>query len=190
MLFVTSPLLSSLMFIYRLVFDYILKILYHLEANYYKWTEVSSFSGLDSAKSTVTKHVRQHTGLVIDTPTSAGGNTNSGPTAESFFEPKNREKICSVLKKTEDREKFSKLMSRFYIVFRIVHQVHHYVDHQKLRELSYDLMLFIKTEFPWVSIIESAHVLLAHYWELFQLLDGLPIFVYSEQGSESWNKYI
>ena len=51
-------------------------------------------------------------------------------------------------------------------------------------------MLFIKTEFPWVPIIETAHVLLAHYWELFELLDGLPIFVYSEQGSESWNKYI
>ena len=30
----------------------------------------------------------------------------------------------------------------------------------------------------------------AHYWELFEICEGYPIFAFSEQGSESWNKYI
>ena len=55
------------------------KILYHLVAKEYKWSERApdSKASVSLAKDKVIRHVRQTTKLMIDTPTSSGGNTNT-----------------------------------------------------------------------------------------------------------------
>ena len=72
--------------------DHTQKILYHLVAKEYEWSEVAptSKSALAEAKEKVIKHVRNETKLMIDTPTSSGGNTNAGPLAEEWFSPELR----------------------------------------------------------------------------------------------------
>ena len=36
----------------------------------------------------------------------------------------------------------------------------------------------------------SVHQMLAHNWELFDIVEGKPIAVWSESGLEAWNKHV
>ncbi len=56
--------------------------------------------------------------------------------------------------------------------------------------MGYELQIFSKETWPWAFISPTFHQLCAHYWQLFVFTDGEPIGQYSEQASESWNKYI
>ena len=51
-------------------------------------------------------------------------------------------------------------------------------------------MILHKQTFPWAMLSPSVYQMCAHAWELFMLAGGSPIAKYSEQSSESWNKYI
>lgn len=51
------------------------------------------------AKKQAIDHIRKTTGMLIDSPTSAGGNTNTGVLAENFLHPQHRDTICSMIKK-------------------------------------------------------------------------------------------
>ena len=48
--------------------------------------------------------IRSKTGVLIDLPTSAGGNTNTSVLVKKFFSPEHREAICSIIHNQEDRE--------------------------------------------------------------------------------------
>lgn len=71
---------------------------------FYQITKQDEFTALNLAKDKVIKHVRAQTSLLIDTPTSAGGNTNTGPLAKQWFSPELRDQICSVIDDPVDRE--------------------------------------------------------------------------------------
>ena len=122
-----------------------------------------------------------------------GGNTNTGPIADKFFSIDHRENICSIIKKTSDREAFSTLLGYFNKVLSITQRVDPSfgrVNPEKFKKLSYALMIYHKQSFPWGMISPSVHQMCAHSWELFVLTDGTPIAIYSEQSGEAWNKYI
>ena len=51
-------------------------------------------------------------------------------------------------------------------------------------------MVFEKTSFPWAMLSPSVHSMCGHNPELFEITRGAPIAIYSEQGSEAWNKFI
>ena len=67
--------------------------------------------------------------MLIDTPTSNKGNTNSDEMAERFSHPDNRDAICQLIKKAEDRENYEKLLqdlnkrhlSLVWYIFNILH---------------------------------------------------------------------
>ena len=61
---------------------------------------------------------------------------------------------------------------------------------EKVREITLDLMIFHKRSFPWAMLSPTFHIMCAHDWELFRLSQGQPIAIFSEQGSEAWNKSI
>ena len=55
-----------------------------------------------------------------------------------------------------------------------------------VRQLGLDLMVHYKQSFPFAMISPSVHMMSAHSWELFQMIDGKPIAVYAEQSGEAW----
>ena len=70
----------------------------------------------------------------------------------------------------------------------------------KVKLLGIRLMHHIRTAFldhkgdAWVPVIDSVHEMAAHSWEVMELLQkkDSPLLLgdYSEQGQESWNKYV
>ena len=60
----------------------------------------------------------------------------------------------------------------------------------KVKELGISLMLFHKQNFPFAIISPTVHQMCAHSWELFQMTNGKPIAIFSEQSGEAWNKHI
>ena len=131
-------------------------------------------------------------GYLIDTPTSGGGNTDTGVIAERFFRRESREDICVLINNKSDRDAFSKLLGLYDMVLSVCQNV----DASKVaiptevRALCQELMIFEKTSFPWAMLSPSVHSMCGHNPELFEITGGAPIAIYSEQGSEAWNKHI
>lgn len=105
--------------------DFVQKILYHMVAGYKDWSE----SGvgyvqvmLKNSKELCRDHIRATCKILIDTP-SDGGNTNEGKPADQFFDPKNRENICSLILNTNDRENYAYLFSMLNVVLNVTQSV-------------------------------------------------------------------
>ena len=85
-------------------FDFLLQIYYRLIAGAKVWGESDKhslpFIKAANAKQEAIDFLRKETGMLVDTPTSEGGNTNNGVMAESFLNPDNREKVCSIIRNT------------------------------------------------------------------------------------------
>ena len=134
----------------------------------------------------------------MDSPTAAGGNTNSGPLADDLFSPDNRDIISEVILDVRDRDNFKILLSLFHVMIRISQSTdeNRRVNIDAVKELGIELMIHLKTSFrdengnPWVSIINSVHQMCGHCWEMFRMNDGLSISMWSENPLESWNKHV
>ena len=61
------------------------------------------------------------------------------------------------------------------------------VNIEKFRQHCYDTMIHLALHFPWVSISPSVHQMLT---QLFEMMEGKPIDIWSESTLESWNKHI
>ena len=102
--------------------DQCLKLLYHVVAKQtHTWSETNPKvkSALKKAKAEVIETIRRKTGILLDSPTSNGGNTNSGPVSDRFFCPKEREDICSVIFNDDERDKFNTLLSKFNVLLSV-----------------------------------------------------------------------
>lgn len=100
--------------------------------------------------------------------------------------------ICDLISGTEDRENFSILLGQFNVCLAVSESVEkdRAVNIENFKQHCYDTMLHLCLHFPWVRISPSTHQMLAHNWELFEMLDGSSIAVWSESGLEAWNKHI
>ena len=133
--------------------------------------------------------------MLIDTPTSGGGNTNTGGIAEKFLQPQHREAICSIISNADDMENFEILSQNLNIMITIIHSILEDIDTDKLKHLGIEIMSFVRTKFldtnqePWIPINPSLHSMCAHSWQLFMICSG-PIVQYSEQAQEHWNKFV
>lgn len=181
-------------------FDSCLNILYRLVAGTYVWGESDhkAMKFVKQAKSEVIAHVREKTGMLLDTPTSGGGNTNSGNLAEKFFSPVYRGVIIELIRNTSDKNNFELVLSYFNKILTITQSVCETkkVNSSKVRDLGINLMNLLRTGFcdtagkSWIIISPSVHQLCAHSWELLEILDGGSLGKYSEQPQEAWNKYV
>ena len=66
---------------------------------------------LTRAKKECIESIKSSTGMLIDSPSSSGGNTNNGPLADKFFGPLYRDKICSVILNEEGLLNYAKSLS-------------------------------------------------------------------------------
>ena len=175
--------------------DNCLKLLYHLVSGQtHTWSETSPNVKLavGLAKQEVIDHIRKECGFLVDCPTKVGGNTNTGPVADRFFSPENRESICSVIRNSDHKEAFSKLLSFINMMLSVTQQSDSskIANPDSVKKLGYSLMIHYKRSFPFATISPSVHQMCAHSWELFELTNGMPIALYAEQSGEAWNKYI
>ena len=179
--------------------DFVLKILYHLVADHKSWFEGGSLtqSCLKRAKKECIDKVLESTGILLDSQCSGGGNTNSGPIADRYFEPANREVISSLILNRADKTAYTQLLSYFNQMLSVTLSVtDKIVNIKKVRQLGIDLMHHTKSAFldnrsrPWIMITPSVHQLCAHAWQLFELNNGKSIAVWSENPLESWNEYV
>ena len=175
--------------------DHMEKLLYHLVSGQtHTWSEQNwrVKDALKLGKSETVELIRQKCGFLIDTPTSNGGNTNYGGIADRFFGQEHREDICSIILNESDRSAFSKLLQLFNMVLSVCQHVdvNKIAIPEKVKELSLDLMIFHKNNFTWAMLPPTVHSMCGHNWEMSNITGGAPIAVFSEQGSEAWNKHI
>lgn len=144
------------------------------------------------SKEQVTTTIADTCALVLDKPTSNGGNTNDGPAADRFFDKTNRENICSVIGNEDDRHNYNILLCLFNKMLTIIQSCNTTLTAipNKVQELGTALMVHIKEAFPFAVISPSIHQMAAHSGQLFEMTDGKPIAIYAEQSGEAWNKFI
>ena len=70
---------------------------------------------LEVAKKSCIDHVRDTVGVLVDSPTGSGGNTNTGPLSDAFFHPRNRELVSQVILNEQDRENFKIMLNLSFI---------------------------------------------------------------------------
>ena len=134
----------------------------------------------------------------MDSPCGSGGNTNTGPLADRFFSPKNRDAISELILNQEDRQNYKEFLSMTNVILTITQSVNpsKKVKIEDFKRLGIELMLHLRTNFldekglPWVMIIPSFHQMVAHGWQLFQMNAGESIAKWSECPLESWNKHV
>ena len=146
-----------------------------------------------SAIARVISHVKASCGcLLLDSPTTCGGNTNAGPVAKRFFGFENRVAISSLIEDAEYGENFSVLLGMLNVCLSVVEgvDVGKKVFVEGFKNHCYETMVHIVVHFPWVFITSSVHQMLAHCWQLFEMQDGGPIAIWSESGVEAWNKHV
>ena len=175
--------------------DFCLKLLYHIESGQtHTWSESNPnvLQAVKLAKKQVREKISELCGLVLDTPTSNGGNTNTGPTADRFFGVAEREYICSVIQHEENRNNFSILLRFFNQMLKVAQRCDNNMIAipEKVTQLGKALMVHIKETFPFAVISPSVHQMAAHSGQLFELTEGKPIAIYAEQSGDAWNKYI
>ena len=141
---------------------------------------------VNAAKLNVQETLRNRIGILVDVPTSGGGNTNSGGVAERFFSTENRPVICDLIRDSEDREHFDTFLKYTNIMMSIcLSTKSKSVNIDKLKQLGID-----NNGKPWVYINPSLHKMCAHSWELFKMNYPQPIAEFSEQSQEHWNKFV
>ena len=147
--------------------DLVLKVYYHLISGEKIWSEANRLvkERIAAAKILAISHIKVACGgLLIDSPTAAGGNTNTGPVARRFFSSDNREAICSIIDEAEDRYKYGLLLEQINICLAISESVDpsKILDVEKFKEHCLKTMLHICLHFPWVQISPTVHQMLAH----------------------------
>lgn len=177
-------------------FDFALNILYRLVAGVHVWGKAGQNDPLKAAKTNIQDNLRQKLGILVDVPTPGGGTTNSGPIAQRFFDPNSRETICELIPNIEDRQHYHVFLQNVNVMLSVCLGMKAGVNTDKLRQLGIDIMSHIRTSFlntegnPWVPVNPSLHAMCAHSWQLFEMADGEPIAMYSEQAQEHWNKNV
>ena len=90
---------------------------------------------MKAKKEKVIQEIRASSGLLLDTVTDSGGNTNTEPVADRFFGPKDRDNICSVIKKADQHESYKLFLHKMNVFIAVSQQVGQMVDPIKVQEL-------------------------------------------------------
>ena len=187
--------------------DFVQNVLYHFVAGAKTWSESGPHTPrfVAEAKKQCIDHIHTTTGMLIDTPTGNGGNTNCGPLADKFFSEAIcksghtvRHHITELILNEEDRQNYSLLISKLNIILHVTQSVDEgkTVNTQKFKQFGIDIMSDIRSNFldqngqSWITIIPTVHQLCAHSWELFVMNMGKSIAKWSENPLESWNKHV
>ena len=175
------------------VFDWCLKVIYHLRANLTSWIESAADQKvLKITKKEVTDYIQNETGIIVDQPdpTSAGGSCSTGNTGRRIIWNKvNRDMLAEFA--PESKQNSIKFIFRnLAIILRLVSsdcKIHV----EKLDLLCKDTAIKILDDFNGeIQIPNTLHVLLAHTCALVEENGGYGFKKLSEEPLESNNKFV
>jgi hypothetical protein len=168
------------------VFSWFLKFLYRLLAKVLIWKKKhlteKQHENVKKWKKKVIDTAKEITGILMDTPTSKGGTTDTGNTAWRFFSPDFIPVLESLLP-VKYLDKVLNLHHKYSVMLRVISSKQR-VDEAMLQQLCLETNVYLLTEFHWVHISESLHGLLCHSFQLINLNDGFGLGQLMEQGSE------
>lgn len=136
----------------------------------------------------VIEAIKRATGIVMDTPTSKGGTTDTGNAAKRFFS----EEVIPVLTNLfsgQTRDNILQLHHNFSIICGVIPSKRQ-VDVSKFKNICTDTYLLLRQRFPTVAVSETAHMVLGHSFQLIELNEGYGLGQMSEQGLEGLNKLV
>ena len=169
------------------------KFLYRSCAKIPRWRKSQDGKGekLDEIEDEVRVKFFNKTGMKIDSPTSQGGNTDTGNVAWNFFDTKSARAIRDILEsyRVQKVEEIMQIHVSLSIILRVVSSKRK-VDLERYRAFCQSTYLDIVTQFPWVSVTECLHDVLGHSPEAIEINDGCGLGRFTEQGSEACNKDI
>ena len=166
-------------------FDFVMKIIIHLKANVYEWSEAKTshyYQFLTGEKAQLQQDLLGFNGVKWDIPDgSRGGTSTTGNTARVLlYKKKNRDFIIGKLDE-KHQQLMSEVMLRFSVILRVM-STKGEVNVDAYKKYCTELYLILINNFPrvvnkkqpgpWISITPSVHKLLAHSWELMKNNDN------------------
>ena len=115
-------------------------------------------------------------GLLVDSLTSSGGNTNTGPVAIRFFSLQNRDAICCLINNRDERNNYAIFLSQMNVCLEVSESIDNekIVNIEKFRQHCCDTVIHLALHFSWVKISPSVHQMLANscmVWEWIRNLE-------------------
>ena len=172
------------------MYNFFQKLMYkvHYIVESEKHPDVDQKELMAASRLTIIEAIKDRTGIVMDTPTSKGGTTDTGNAAERFFS----DEVIPVLKDlfpNEWQDDILKLHKNFSIILRVIKSTRP-VDTEKLQPLCQETYLLLREKFPMVIVTETTHMVLGHSFQLIDANDGYGLGQMTEQGLESVNKLV
>ena len=173
-------------------FDTILKIIYHLNAGIFKWSDDknvlgSSFQLLKTSKDTVKAIIKEKTHLSVDVPdsTGKGGTSTTGNVIQ----------VLVSLVPTRFQEKMHDCISRVYTITKLYNSSHK-IDVPSFKDFCFETRKMILESFndtgneSWVYLTPTVHGLLEHGPELIDANNGEGLGAFTESALECNNKIL
>ena len=169
-------------------FQKLLYILHYLIESQKNPRDVSEKDLIAESRLIIIAAVKKATGIVMDTPTSKGGTTDTGNAAKQFFS----DEVVPVLKELFPQEYIDDLLhlhKNFSVILRVINS-RRKVDTEKLEDTCTETSLFLREKYDFLEITETAHMVFGHSFQLIELNDGYGLGLMSEQGLEGINKLV
>ena len=152
---------------------------------------VTSSSQVQKSMNRMPNLLLKETSYHIDLPSCDGGTISTGNVARDCFN--NKRDFLRWVTSTiapEDKEKLTTIHTNLGAILCVFNSSHK-LDVGKLEMLCKSTYEYIVTNFPWISITPSLHILLAHSTELTDKYNnGCGLKLYSEECIEALNKHI
>jgi hypothetical protein len=176
--------------------EWALHLMYRLKSGVHRWGRGLRLSDhqkrrFEAGKEAVKTGIWERLHLRVDRPDpyGRGGNTNKGPTADTFFSEASRDHLCSLFN-DEDGPDMQELLQRLSVILRVVSSSSRTIDSVAFEEYCRSTYLHILTSYPWASITPSLHRVLGHASERISLNGGKGLGDLSEESLEANNKLI
>ena len=172
------------------MYNFFQKLMYkvHFIVELEKHPDADEKELMAASRLTIIEAIKERTGIVMDTPTSKGGTTDTGNAAERFFS----DEVIPVLKDLfppEWQDDILKLHKNFSVILRVIKSTRP-VDTEKLQAACQETYLLLRLKFHMVIVTETAHMVLGHSFQLIDANDGYGLGQMTEQGLESVNKLV
>ena len=183
-------------------FDTLLKIIYHLNAGIFKWSDDknvlgSSFQLLKNSKDTVKAIIKEKTHLSIDIPdsTGKGGTSTTGNVIHTIMSKECNIQVLVSLVPLRFQEKMHDCISRVYTITKLYNSSHK-IDVPTFKDFCFETKRILLESFndtsneSWVYLTPTVHGLLEHGPELIDANNSEGLGAFTESGLECNNKIL
>ena len=120
-----------------------------------------------------------------------GGNTDTANVERKFFSAKHRQDVVDLFnpESEETRKNISLVLQNISVILRIISSKEK-VETVNFEELCIETYEFLVVLFPWQTIPNSLHRVLAHSAEAIQINNGYGLGYQTEEGLEALHKLV